>query len=242
MKLTAAVLAGALACIGLSGQAAMAGQAGSEAGFKVAALAAPALPPVPGEMDAIPAPPVRQASLEPDEEVQRILFRSPTLAPMAFIRFCLRYPRECSPGTGGPVAALTKERKAHLARVNREVNGAIRPVANTAGVTAERWDLSPRSGDCNDYAVTKRHRLMAEGWPAQALLLAEVALSTGEHHLVLVVRTGDGDDLLLDNLATGLRTAAQAPYRWVRAQRPDNPRLWSNIEGPAGGRLVAQGG
>ena len=230
MKTIAIVLAGALACSGLFGQTAAAEQ-------PVLKLAAPALSPVRDE--ARPAHPMRSASIEVSEPVRRVSFRNAALAPMAFIRFCLRYPGECKPAAGEPVA-LTSDRKAQLARINREVNAAIRPLANVAGVSAERWDLSPPSGDCNDYAVTKRHRLMAEGWPPHALLLAEVALTSGEHHLVLIVRTGDGDDLLLDNLHAGLRTAAQAPYRWVRAQRPENPQFWSSVEGPVGGRLVAE--
>lgn len=213
MKSVAFVLIGILAWACLSGQPAIAGQLG----FNVASLTT---------TDA------RSGGPEFVEPLRRVRLRNATLAPMAFIRFCLRYPRECKPAAAERIA-LTKDRKAQLARINREVNGAIRPVANVGGVLAERWDLSPRSGDCNDYAVTKRHQLMVEGWPAHALLLAEVALPGGQHHLVLIVRTEDNDDLLLDNLHPGLRTAAQAPYRWVRAQRPENPQFWSAVESPA---------
>ena len=102
---------------------------------------------------------------------------------------------------------LTKARKAELAKVNREVNRAIRPQENPNGVTAEEWLVAPRDGDCNDFAVTKRHELLARGWPSRSLLLAEAVVASGEHHLVLVVRTRE-DDVVLDNL------------NWASAQFP----------------------
>lgn len=74
---------------------------------------------------------------------------------------------------------------------------------------AEEWLLSPRHGDCNDYAVTKRHQLLAHGWPSHSLLLAEVAVAWGEHHLVLVVRTRE-DDLILDNLNREVRSVSRS--------------------------------
>ncbi len=123
---------------------------------------------------------------------------------------------------------LTKARMAELVKVNRDVNRAIRPQANTNGVLAEEWLVSPREGDCNDYAVTKRHELLARGWPSRSLLLAEVVVASGEHHLVLVVRTRE-DDLVLDNLNWNVRPVSQIGYQWVRAQQASNPKFWSTI-------------
>ena len=88
--------------------------------------------------------------------------------------------------------------------------------------------VGPRAGDCNDYAVTKRHELLARGWSARSLLLAEVAIDSGEHHLVLVVRTGDGD-FVLDNLSAHIRPWSKMSYRWLRIQSPKNPNYWSTI-------------
>ena len=95
---------------------------------------------------------------------------------------------------------------------------------------AETWLISPDRGDCNDYAVTKRHELLDRGWPARALLLSEVVVSSGEHHLVLVVRTRSGD-LVLDNLTSQIKPWSRAPYRWVRIQKPNDSRLWTTISG-----------
>src|SRR4029077_766233 len=122
--------------------------------------------------------------------VDRINFNTASLAPMAFARFCLKYASDCEVRRMAfrpkPVL-LTEERKAVLTKVNRDVNRAIKPLANTNGVMDEEWLVSPREGDCNDYAVTKRHELLARGWASRSLLLAEVVLPSGEHHLVLVV-------------------------------------------------------
>lgn len=164
-------------------------------------------------------------------EPVRINFGTAALAPMAFIRFCMKYPRDCEIRRMAfrrrPVA-LTAVRKAELVVVNRDVNRAIRPRANNDGVMQEEWLVSPREGDCNDYAVTKRHELLARGWPSRSLLLSEVAIPSGEHHLVLVVRTREGD-FVLDNMNANVRPVSQVPYQWIRAQQQKNPRFWSAI-------------
>ena len=72
------------------------------------------------------------------------------------------------------------------------------------------------------------------GWPARSLLLGEVVTTWGEHHLVVVVRTNEGD-FVLDNLNTKIRRWNQTPYRWVRIQSPNHPMLWSTIA-PRGSR------
>jgi hypothetical protein len=76
--------------------------------------------------------------------------------------------------------------------------------------------------------VTKRHQLLARGWPSRALILSEVVIPGGEHHLVLVVRAKEGD-FVLDNLRYDVRPVARTGYQWVRAQSPDNPKFWSKI-------------
>jgi predicted transglutaminase-like cysteine proteinase len=164
--------------------------------------------------------------------IQHIKFEAPTLAPMAYTEFCLRYGDECRSKTmfrGGPVQ-LTAERWADLKEVNKTINQDIVPERNELGLAAETWLINPDRGDCNDYAVTKRHELLDRGWPARALLLSEVIVNSGEHHLVLVVRT-KGGDLVLDNLTPQIRPWSRVPYRWVRIQMPNSSRLWTTISG-----------
>jgi predicted transglutaminase-like cysteine proteinase len=163
--------------------------------------------------------------------VEHIGFDVPTLAPMAYTQFCLRYPEECRTRQivfrGGPIR-LSADRRVELARVNTAVNARIVPEPNLQGLAGESWLIGPDRGDCNDYAVTKRHELMARGWPARALLLSEVVTSWGEHHLVLVVRTYEGD-LVLDSLTGKIRPWSRVPYRWVRMQMPGASKLWTTV-------------
>lgn len=156
-----------------------------------------------------------------------------TLSPLAHTFFCLRYPVECmlAQPARDQVIALVPETRRQLETVNRDVNFAIAPVAETLRGPVEAWLLYPEFGDCNDYAVTKRHELFARGWPAKALLLAEVRIrATGEHHLVLVVRTHEAD-LVLDNLRPEIRvwSATVSDYRWIRIQSTGNPKLWTEV-------------
>lgn len=163
--------------------------------------------------------------------LERIRFETPTLAPMAYTQFCMRYSADCKPlrmiYRGGPVR-MTDQRWVDLADINATVNRDIRPERNTLGISGEEWVINPSRGDCNDYAVSKRHMLLARGWPARSLLLSEVVLPSGEHHLVLVVRTRNGD-LVLDNMNQRLQPWYRTAYQWVRMQSPNDPNIWSKI-------------
>ncbi len=100
-------------------------------------------------------------------QARKIAFSGPTLAPFAHTLFCMQYPWDCAPSYNrfrpGPIA-LDDTRWNELRDVNGEVNRSIRFERNLGGIAAERWLISPGSGDCNDYAVTKRHELIARGW------------------------------------------------------------------------------
>lgn len=163
--------------------------------------------------------------------IHQIRFDQPTLAPIAFTQFCLKYASECKPQRmvfRGGRSKLSADRWAQLRSVNRDVNTSIRPERNNDGVAGEKWLINPNSGDCNDYAVSKRHRLIAMGWPTRNVLLSEVVTSWGEHHLVVVVRT-DGGDLVLDNLSANIVQWTRKPYQWVRIQMPKNPKYWASL-------------
>jgi len=163
--------------------------------------------------------------------VKRISFSNFTLAPMAFTQFCMRYQSQCKPQKivfrGGPVR-MTEKRWDDLKQVNKTVNASIVPEPNTEGLAGEKWIINPASGDCNDYAVSKRFELLKRGWPARTLLLSEVKTSWGEGHLILVVRTSVGD-VVLDNLTPQIRPWTSAPYQWVRMQTPKNPNFWASL-------------
>jgi len=148
-----------------------------------------------------------------------------TVAPFAHVMFCVNAPGECAASAGPDTVDLTYIRRRQLVAVNREVNRQIVPVNDSSDDT---WSLAPKAGDCEDYAITKRHDLIARGWPAAALRLAVAYTAWGEGHLVLVVRTTKGD-LVLDNLTGAVRHWNKAGLRWQMIQSSENPRVWYTL-------------
>lgn len=154
----------------------------------------------------------------------------PALAPLAHVRFCMDRPAECQAGEGGDTVTLDPDTREVLDEVNRSVNRRIHPTPKRYLVG--QWEIGPARGDCNDFAVTKRHELIARGLPARALLLAVVETSWGEGHLVLVVRSDQGD-YVLDNLSPALRRWSSTGHTFLKLQSRHDPRAWVSV--PDGG-------
>jgi predicted transglutaminase-like cysteine proteinase len=159
----------------------------------------------------------------------------PVLPPIGHSRFCLRYPDDCRVrgiDFRRRFIAFTARRHEELNQVNRRINREIIAASTPGNGAFEQWLISPSAGDCNDYAVTKRHELLRQGWPSRALLLSEVVVPTGEHHLILIVRMKDGD--MVHNLHPQILSAiaASRQYRWVRMEMPQNPRFWARARAP----------
>lgn len=159
---------------------------------------------------------------------------APALAPFQHVRFCLRYPSDCkSDPTGNQRIDLNADTSELLKRVNRSVNAAIAPrVKDYATNLEDRWTIAPASGDCNDYAVTKRHELVASGLPARALRLSVVKTESGVGHLVLIAATTKGD-LVLDNRTDAIRPWQRTGYEWLKIQSRLDARFWYAIKPPA---------
>jgi predicted transglutaminase-like cysteine proteinase len=154
-----------------------------------------------------------------------------TLAPFQHVRFCLRYPGDCRSNQAEDERIdLTDEMSALLDRVNRSVNAAIAPIHKGYGRNlAEAWTIAPLAGDCNDYAVTKRHELLRSGLPAKALRLAAVKTSSGIGHLVLLAATTKGE-LVLDNLTEAIVPWQEADYQWKKIQSAEDARSWYEVQ------------
>ncbi|MDQ0318413.1 putative transglutaminase-like cysteine proteinase [Pararhizobium capsulatum DSM 1112] len=140
--------------------------------------------------------------------------------PVAFSLYCLKHIEECRPSAQSQVAYTSKVRGL-LASVNRSVNRSIRPVRESNDV----WTLNPRQGDCDDYAVTKRSRLIRAGIPSGALRIAVVRTRSGEGHAVLLVKTNAGE-FALDNLRQTIVKRSQTGYRYVSVASA-NPMRWT---------------
>jgi predicted transglutaminase-like cysteine proteinase len=149
------------------------------------------------------------------------------LAPFQHVRFCVKNPSECAAdASGAEEVELDDATIRSLIHINAEVNASIEPMRKTVGYTSSSgWRIAPSQGDCNDYAVTKRHRLIEAGLPSRSLVLAVVKTAGGEGHLVLVVKT-TGGDFVLDNLDAGIRPWFETHYEWVSRQSSANPRFW----------------
>ncbi|WP_196259696.1 transglutaminase-like cysteine peptidase [Pelagibacterium limicola] len=152
----------------------------------------------------------------------RITTLGATTAPVGLQIFCLRSPAHCK---GGPATQVQLDAAMMnaLNSVNRSVNSSIRPVLRPTQV----WELGARSGDCKDYAMNKRARLIEMGVPAGALRLAIGYTSRGEGHAVLVVRTDQGD-LVLDNLTGQIKPFNQTGHRLIAISSPDL-RKWNSV-------------
>jgi len=159
---------------------------------------------------------------------------TPTLAPFQHVRFCLRNPSECkSDPTGEERIGWYPETAQLLDRVNRAVNTEIAPTVKSYGSDLRSgWQIAPTIGDCNDYAVTKRHELTQSGLPARALRLAVVKTPSGVGHLVLVVATTKGD-IVLDNLTAAILPWQQTGYQWLKIQSASDARFWYSVKAPA---------
>jgi predicted transglutaminase-like cysteine proteinase len=156
---------------------------------------------------------------------------APTLAPFQHVRFCLRYPSDCKsdPGENERID-LNSETSELLDRINRGVNASIAPIAKSYGSDLQdAWTIAPTMGDCNDYAVTKRHELIQSGLPARALRLSVVKTASRIGHLVLVVATTKGD-LVLDNLTETIRAWQRTDYQWLKIQSASDARFWYEIK------------
>lgn len=155
---------------------------------------------------------------------------SPTLAPFQHVRFCRQYPDDCraSHDTNTRIE-LDDDVMKLLKQVNHHVNLTIQATSKSYGANlSEGWSIAPELGDCNDYAVTKRHELLALGLPSAALRLSVVRTSWGEGHLVLTVATTKGD-LVLDNLTETIRSWRNTDYQWIKIQSAANPKFWNDV-------------
>ena len=151
--------------------------------------------------------------------------------PYGFVQFCERVPQECAQGRQEEQRFYaSRERLAELDAVNRTVNHEIEPVTDIElyGQT-DYWTIPAARGDCEDYALMKRKRLMALGWPASALLMTVVRDEKGEGHAVLTARTLQGD-FILDNKTDEIKVWHRTRYDFVMRQSYLNPRIWMSLD------------
>jgi predicted transglutaminase-like cysteine proteinase len=153
-------------------------------------------------------------------------------APYGFVRFCDGFPDECQGATNSNDARFeaTPERLSELDDINRSVNKSIEPATDVEiyGVN-ELWTLPTDRGDCEDFALLKRHILIQRGWPASGLLMTVVRDEKNEGHAILTARTTQGD-FVLDNKNDEVKLWTQTPYHYVMRQSYINPKVWVSLD------------
>lgn len=141
-------------------------------------------------------------------------------APIGWVDFCQRHAADCDLALSEPDRIrLTPAAWAQVLAVNMAVNAEITPVTDEDhwGV-AESWDYpSDGKGDCEDYALLKRQRLIAAGLPRRALLMTVVLDEQRAGHAVLMVRTDRGD-LILDNKRDAILPWTQTGYVYIKRE------------------------
>ena len=149
-----------------------------------------------------------------------------TRPPPGWVEFCARQPSECAGSTTAPRdVALSPKAWKDLVRVNKWVNGAIKPLTDLEhwGVV-DRWSYPDDGyGDCEDYVLLKRRMLIQSGWPREALLVTVVRDKKDEGHAVLTVTTDKGD-YVLDNQNEDILLWSETGYRFVKRQSQVRPK------------------
>jgi len=154
-------------------------------------------------------------------------------APIGWVDFCERNREDCEVGTlRAASVSLDEKTWRDIVRINNKVNAEIDPVTDMLhhGVM-DHWSYPlDGKGDCEDYVLEKRRRLIRAGLPRQALLITVVRDLKGDGHAVLTVVTDRGD-FVLDNQATKVMGWDATGYRYIKRQSQEHPNRWISLGG-----------
>jgi predicted transglutaminase-like cysteine proteinase len=154
-----------------------------------------------------------------------------TSRPYGHVEYCTRNASDCRNRTAS--SRLPAARLNLLQSINTAVNKAIKPASDSAVFgRKEFWTAKAWSGDCEDFALAKRAKLLRNGFNSSHLLLT-MGYKGNEAHTVLVVRTRDGD-YVLDNLEDNVQPVRSARMSFRKIQSPDHGGRWLKITGKTG--------
>lgn len=165
--------------------------------------------------------------IDPWREIERKSYMSANvsaLAPMAYVKLCVSNPSVCKIG-GAKMVTFDDNTRQTLSKINRTVNSAMKPRHDRGDI----WTVGATEGDCEDYALTKRQKLIAAGLPPSALRMAVARTPRGEGHAVLVITTDVGD-MVLDNRNNRIKSWENTDLTWIKIQSADNPMQWKTIQ------------
>jgi predicted transglutaminase-like cysteine proteinase len=136
---------------------------------------------------------------------------------------------------------LTPDNWEMPARVNSRVNREIKPVPDRQHFGRVNVWVYPTDGkgDCKAYALVKQRKLIAAGFPREALLITVVWTKENQGHAVLMARTNKGD-YILDNLSPRVLLWTETTHDYVKRQSVSDPNAWVYIDGYRNGKQKMQ--
>mgnify|MGYP001821926190 CR=1 FL=1 len=150
--------------------------------------------------------------------------------PEKYVEFCSNNEGACDL-TGVEVVDWSEGFHSKLKQVNISVNDEVAFVPDwEAEGRDDVWTYpSDCRGDCEDFALEKRRRLIDDGIPSASLTMAiafhEVQLFP---HAVLLVETSKGS-WVLDNLHSDVLCWDAVPYIYTHRERPDGQWVRSKL-------------
>jgi predicted transglutaminase-like cysteine proteinase len=157
------------------------------------------------------------------------------VTPAGWIGLCERQPGMCARASGVVVVPKAGEEEIkQLNEINRTVNHRIAYVTDREQLGSEEfWGFpSTGRGDCEDYVLENRERLIKLGWSRSALLKSVVVAKNQQWHAVLAVHTVTGF-YILDNMTDDVLAPEQTGHRFFSRQSMTHPSkwlVWPNIE------------
>jgi predicted transglutaminase-like cysteine proteinase len=149
-------------------------------------------------------------------------------SPAGAANLCARYGWACS-RSAAPQPISGQDLDLAI-RLNRQINRQVSSISDQGQYgRLEHWALpTGRGGDCEDFALIKKKRLIEAGLDPQMLLISTVLDRDRNAHAVLIMRTGQGD-FVLDNLRDDVLHWRQTGYTYLRMQDPADPARWTAV-------------
>lgn len=171
------------------------------------------------------APAVAQ-STEPAQPAARRLVGPPP----GFVETCQRYEWFCGNHTADSAPVAEVESLDIAKKINRRVNSSVTELSDPENYgVADYWSLPTNgNGDCEDFVLQKYKLLIEAGIDSRNLSISIVLDRVGNNHAVLILRHLSGD-LVLDNLASGIRLWNQTGYTFLAMQSGVNKTEWEVV-------------
>jgi predicted transglutaminase-like cysteine proteinase len=150
--------------------------------------------------------------------------------PDRYREFCSNHESACTL-EGAQKLAWTADVRKTFERINITVNQEIEFISDWEALGLDdEWNFPNCQGDCEDFALEKRRRLVKAGFPSAALTMA-IAFHEVQFfpHAVLLVETTKGT-WVLDNLYDSVLCWDAVPYVFTHRERADSQ--WTRFRLP----------